>query len=131
MKRLLLVAAALCVAVVADSGFAATKKKAAAPACPTGGYTKQSCVNALNALTDQADDLVACLKMLTAEYQGGTGNGVGKGAEYNKKKQGCINLAKNIGSRIATTASALSADDDDGGADDSALNAVNAVARWR
>jgi hypothetical protein len=100
-------------------------------ACPHGGYTTVACKRALSQMTDKADDLSSCLNMLQSEYNGQTGNGVGKGAAYDRKKAQCVAIARNVLSRIVTTASSLSADENAPREDTSPQSAINAVARWK
>jgi len=122
MKRLLIVAAAaLCAATVAEPSFAAT-------ACPTGGYTTTTCKQALKGISKQAGSLTECIDMLQDEYNGKTGNGVGKGPAYEAKKKQCQNLAANVLKQLQAKASC-----DGPGCpedDDSPRDAVQAIRAW-
>ena len=122
-----------CVAVTLFMALNGSVSYAAGTACAVGAKVTTKCEKALAAVSGDATDLAACLNMLTAEYNGENGTGVGKGANYLAKKAECVALAKRVLAG-AQTLSALDADDPDGNAAadaESARAAVTALKNWR
>jgi len=61
----------------------------AASACPKGGFSTPACENAIRVALQRSDDLHSCLQIMDDEYNGRTGNGVGRGANYDAQLAYC------------------------------------------
>ncbi len=91
MKRILLPAVVfLALAVPMQTASAGDK------ICASGGFTTQKCLNHLQKISDANDDVTLCNNQFTAEYNGDTGFGEGKGPRYIRKQLECIKLNQKV-----------------------------------
>src|SRR5579884_114499 len=92
------------VAALAAMGFAsAVQPSLAASVCPTGGFATQACERAIQTAVQSSANLTPCLQIMDDEYNGRTGNGVGRGANYNAQLSQCKAIFNQLARAFAQT----------------------------